>query len=115
MAEGREQMAPDVRKLLDRVAARVGWPERSINMYILRRSFTAATRQLLDGGEPISTYTVAKWLGHGGTALVERVYSHLGEVRRRSNVPEYRLEQQPTTAVIAALQSRYAVVDGSTN
>jgi hypothetical protein len=30
-------------------------------------------------------------------------------------VPEYRLEQQPTTAVIAALQSRYAVVDGSTN
>jgi hypothetical protein len=36
---------------------------------------------------------VGKELGHGGTSMVERVYSHLGEVRHRSDVVEYRVEQ----------------------
>ena len=40
----------------------------------------------------MSPFTVGKELGHGGTAMVQRVYSHLGEVRHRSEVVEYRVE-----------------------
>ena len=41
---------------------------------------------------PISEFQVSKELGHGGTAMVKRVYGHLGEVQHRSEVVEYRLE-----------------------
>jgi hypothetical protein len=41
----------------------------------------------------VSPFTVGKELGHGGTSMVERVYSHLGQVRHRSDVVEYRIEQ----------------------
>jgi hypothetical protein len=36
---------------------------------------------------------VAKELGHGSVAMVERVYSHLGAVRHRSDAVEFRVEQ----------------------
>jgi integrase len=107
-------MVTDVRKLLDAVAARVGWPERSINLYTFRHTYCAARLQTFDHGATVSPYTVGKELGHGGDSLVKRVYGHLGDVRRRSDVPEYRLEQQPADRVIAALQSRYSVVDERT-
>ena len=45
-------------------------------------------RALPDHGAPVSQYTAAKWLGHGGDALVRRVYGHLGTVRHRSEVVE---------------------------
>jgi len=35
---------------------------------------------------------VAKELGHGGEAMVRRVYGHLGQVRHRAEVVEYRVE-----------------------
>lgn len=38
-------------------------------------------------------YTVGKELGHGGDALVKRVYGHVGEVRHRAEVVEYGVEQ----------------------
>ncbi len=38
-------------------------------------------------------FTVAKELGHGGDALVRRVYGHLGQVRHRAKMVEYRVEQ----------------------
>ena len=41
---------------------------------------------------PVSVYSVGRELGHGGDALVRRVYGHLGEVRHRSEVMEYRVE-----------------------
>jgi hypothetical protein len=34
---------------------------------------------------------VAKELGHGGDSLVKRIYGHLGEVRHRSEMVEYRI------------------------
>ena len=52
-----------------------------MNQKSLRRRITA------------SVYTVAKELGHGGDALVKRVYGHLGEVRDRAEVVEYRVKQ----------------------
>ncbi len=32
-------------------------------------------------------------MGHGGESMVRRVYGHLGQVRHRANVVEYRVEQ----------------------
>jgi hypothetical protein len=40
----------------------------------------------------VSPFTVAKEMGHGGDSLVKRIYGHLGEVRHRSEVVEYRVE-----------------------
>jgi hypothetical protein len=41
----------------------------------------------------VSTYTVAREMGHGGEAMVRRVYGHLGRLRHRAEVVEYRVEQ----------------------
>jgi len=41
----------------------------------------------------VSLYTVSREMGHGSQDMVERVYSHLGTVRHRSDVVEYRAEQ----------------------
>ncbi len=41
----------------------------------------------------MSIYTVARELGHGGDSMVKRVYGHLGTVRHRAEVLEYRVEQ----------------------
>ncbi len=54
--------------------------------------------QTLDGGAPVSIYTVSRELGHTSPAKVQRVYSHLGTVRHRAEVVEYRVEQH--TAVL---------------
>ena len=59
---------------------------------MFRHTYTSARLQTLDNGAPVSPFTVGKELGHGGTSMVERVYSHLGQVRHRSEVVEYRLE-----------------------
>jgi hypothetical protein len=53
----------------------------------------AARLQTLDRGAPVSIYTVSRELGHGSEDMVQRVYSHLGTVRHRSEVVEYRVEQ----------------------
>jgi hypothetical protein len=53
----------------------------------------AARLQTLDHGAPVSVYSVGRELGHGGEALVRRVYGHLGTVRHRAEMVEYRVEQ----------------------
>src|SRR5205814_1141196 len=35
-------------------------------------------------GAPVAAWTVAKELGHSGTAMIEKTYGHLGEVRHRA-------------------------------
>jgi integrase len=90
---GEESMLTDFRKLLDGVAVRAGWKAGEIRSKMFRHTYCAARLQTLDQGAPVSTYTVGRELGHGGTALVERVYSHLGTVRHRSEVVEFRVEQ----------------------
>jgi uncharacterized protein DUF6932 len=53
--------------------------------------------QTLDHDAPVSPFTVGRELGHGGDALVRKVYGHLGTVRHRSAAVEYRVEQHTTT------------------
>ena len=92
-------------KPLDAIAERAGWKPGEIRSKMFRHTYCAARLQTAekrvstkeDGSErvewiPVSTYTVAKELGHGGTALVERVYGHLSESPHRSEVVEYRVE-----------------------
>lgn len=82
----------DVRKALDEIGKRVEFGEAEIRTKVFRHTFCAAALQLTEGGAAISPYTVAKWMGHGGRSLVDRVYGHLGEIRHRSEEVEFRVE-----------------------
>jgi integrase len=86
-------MIVDIRKCLDMVAERAGWKRGEIRPYAFRHTYCAARLQTLDGGAPVSPFTVGKELGHGGMSLVNRVYGHLGSVRHRSEVVEFRVDQ----------------------
>jgi integrase len=90
---GEEAKLTDWRKPLDVVAARAGWKAGEIRSKMFRHTYGAARLQTLDQGAPVNTFTVARELGHGGEAMVRKVYGHLGEVRQRSAVLEYRVEQ----------------------
>jgi integrase len=96
LTTGQEAMLTDSRKLLDRIAARAAWKAGEIRSKALRHTYCAAWLQTLDGGAPVSVYTVSRELGHTSTAMVQRVYSHLGTVRHRAEVVEYRVEQHRT-------------------
>ena len=65
----------------------------AIRARMFRHTYCSARLQTLDHGAPVSPYTAAMELGHGGQSMVDRVYGHLGTVRRRSEVVEYRVEQ----------------------
>jgi len=88
---GAETMVTDFRRQLDAVAGRAGWKPGEIRGRMFRHSYCAARLQTLDRGAPVSTYTVAKELGHGSTTMVEAVYAHLGSVRVRGEAVEYRV------------------------
>ncbi len=76
-----------------RITKRVGWKAGEIRHRIFRHTYTATRLQTLDRGAPVSLYTVSDELGHGSEDMVRRVYAHLGTVRHRSEVLEYRVEQ----------------------
>ncbi len=88
-----EGMVTDLRKSLNAVAVLAGWKPGEIGMHMLRHTYCSTRLQTLDRGAPVSPFTVGKELGHGGRALVDRVYGHLGEIRHRSEVVEYRVSQ----------------------
>jgi len=90
---GQEAMLTDFRKVLDAVGARAAWKAGEIRSKMFRHTYCAARLQTLDGDAPVSVYTVARELGHGGEAMVRKVYGHLGQVRHRSAAVEFRVDQ----------------------
>src|SRR5213595_3754301 len=89
-----ERSLKDIRKMLGGIVESTGiWKAREIHPYIFRHTYCAARLQTLDGGAPVSAYTVGKEMGHGGDAMVRKVYGHLGQVRHRAEAVEYRVEQ----------------------
>lgn len=86
-------MLKDWRKTLDRIGMRAGWDRGAIRTKMFRHTYCAARLQTLDGGAPVSPFTVSRELGHGSRAMVEQVYAHLGSVRHRAAVVEYRVEK----------------------
>jgi integrase len=93
---GQEAMLTEWRGTLDRVAERAGWKRGEIRSRMFRHTYCAARLQTLDGGAPVSPYTVSRELGHGSGAMVDKVYSHLGQIRHRAHVVEYRVDQHRT-------------------
>lgn len=91
-ATGQEAILTDTRKLIDHIAKRAGWKAREIRTKMFRHTYCAARLQTLDRGAPISPYTVSRELGHTSMGMVQKVYSHLGTIRHRSDVVEYRVE-----------------------
>ncbi len=126
-ATGQEAMLTDWRGTLDRIAIRAGFWEYvpgpdgepvkdqkgksklrgTIRSRIFRHTYCAARLQTLDGGAPVSPFTVSRELGHGSGTMVEEVYSHLGTIRHRSDFVEYRVEQHTAT-----LRGRLANLEG---
>jgi integrase len=88
-----EGMVEDWRKSLDAVAVRAGWKAGEIRSKQFRHTYATARLQTTDRGAPVAAWTVAKELGHTGTAMIEKTYGHLGEVRHRADAVEYRVEQ----------------------
>ena len=89
----REGMVNDWRKSLDAVAVRAGWQAEEIRSKMFRHTYATARLQTLDHGAPVASWTVAKELGHASTKMIEATYGHLGAVRHRAEVVEYRIEQ----------------------
>ena len=89
--DGEEKPIKDFRNALDAVAGRCGWNKGEIRSKMFRHTYCSARLQTLDGGAPVSPFTVSKELGHGGLSMMEQVYGHLGQIRHRSEVVEYRL------------------------
>jgi len=89
------------------VEVRAGWKPGEIRSKMFRHTYCAARLQTLDQGAPVSLFTVAKELGHGGEAMVRRVYGHLGQVRHRAEEVEYRIEafEDKLKGRLAALRS----------
>jgi integrase len=58
-----------------------------------RDTYASARLQTTDHGAPVSIFTVSRELGHGSESLVKRIYGHLGTVRHRARVVEYRVDQ----------------------
>jgi integrase len=87
-----DSLIKDFRKALDRVAARCGWEPGEVRAKAARHSYCAARLQTVEHGYPVAPFTVSRELGHVSTAMVEAVYSHLGEIRHRSEVVEFRIE-----------------------
>jgi integrase len=90
---GEERRLRDIHRLLDRVAKRSGLGAGELRSKAFRHTYCAARLQTLDRGAPVSRYTVARELGHGSDEMVKRIYAHLGDVRHRAEVVEYRVEQ----------------------
>ncbi len=100
-----ETVLDEIRPLIDGVTAYAGelylmeGTQRrraevgEIRTKAFRHTYASARLQTLDEGRPVSVYTVAKELGHSDTAMIERVYGHLGEIRHRAKVVEYRVQQ----------------------
>ena len=90
---GKEQMVRDFRWYLDNIAVRAGWRKGEIRTRVARHSYTAARLQTLEGGAPISPYTVAREMGWRSLDMIFEVYGHIGNVTERKPFVEYRVEQ----------------------
>jgi integrase len=102
-------MVGDLRKSLDAVAELCGMKEGDIRTKMFRHTYCSARLQTVQrivkpGKDPavdedayeyveVSRFTVAKEMGHGGTALVERVYGHAQDNPHRLEVVEFRAER----------------------
>jgi integrase len=89
---------PRWRRQLDAFADFIDWkpshplePDK-IRLQPCRNAFAAQRLQCLENGQPIAKYTVQREMGHSNTDTLDRIYAHLGQVRHRSELLEFRVE-----------------------
>ena len=89
-----ERMITDVRKALDHIGERAGFPKGHVRLHMLRHTYTAARIQTCDRGLPVALYTSARELGHKSTDMLEDRYAHLHERTKEggTEVVEFRVE-----------------------
>jgi site-specific recombinase XerD len=91
---------------LDRLAHLAGLTQK-VRSHILRHTYCATRLQTMDHGERIAPVIVSRELGHGGTRLTDRVYTHVQTRRGRFKEVRYRLQDWPTRhAAAAAIPAR---------
>ncbi|MEX1258414.1 MAG: site-specific integrase [Gemmatimonadota bacterium] len=95
-----EGMIRDLRKALDKIGERAGFPAGHVRLHMLRHTYTAARIQTLDRGAPVSLYTVARELGHSSQSMIEERYGHLHgrAVDGGSAEVEFRIEHHRESA-----------------
>jgi len=80
--------------------------EKPVTLHSLRHTYCTARLNTLDGGAPVSIWTVACELGHRDTGMIERVYGHVLQDRDRHGVRRDVLEY--VTATVLPLAARRA-------
>lgn len=93
---GPRGMVTSFDKALDALAVRAGWKSGEVRSRMFRNAYIAARLQTVEGGAPVSIYAVAREVGHAGPDMIEAIYGHVGQVRHRSDVVEFRLDQHAT-------------------
>ena len=83
----------DCRKWLDEIAADVGWPSKRVRLKVFRVTYASARIQTLDGGAPVSDWTVQQEMGHSSLKMLKEVYVRVGSIRQRREHVEYRWEE----------------------
>lgn len=63
---------------------------KAVTWHSLRHTYCAMRLQTTDKGKPVSLWTVKDEMGHTTLGLIERIYGHLPEIRRRLSVVDYR-------------------------
>jgi hypothetical protein len=48
------------------IAAQIGWPVKKVRLKVFRVTYASAPIQTLDGGAPVSDWTVQQKMGHSG-------------------------------------------------
>lgn len=63
--------------------------DKHVTPHVFRHTYAATRMQTLDGGAPVSPYTVMRELGHRSLQQILDTYGHLQDTRHRSPVVEY--------------------------
>lgn len=79
----------DCRKWMDGVAGALGWPRARVRLNVFRVTYASARVQTLDGGAPVSDWTVQREMGHGSPRMLQQVYVRIGSIRQRREQVEY--------------------------
>jgi integrase len=89
-----EKMIRDVRKALDHIGHRAGFPKGYIRLHMLRHTYASQRVQTCDRRRPVALYTVARELGHKSTDMLEDRYLHLHDRTEEggTEVVEFRVE-----------------------
>lgn len=97
----------DCRKWLDEIAADVGWPSERVRLKVFRVTYASARIQTLDGGAPVSDWTVQQEMGHSSPRMLQDVYVRIGSIRQRREHVEYRWDEwAPSYAPLMCLAQK---------